>query len=70
MMTVEYSANAKRIVDDYLRAVRDRLQASESVDTEEVMDELRGHMEKELAGSTQPVSEADVNKVLDRLGPP
>ena len=69
-MTVEYNANAKRIVDDYLHAVRDRLRASESVDAEEVLDELRGHMEKELAELNQPVSESDVNQVLNRLGPP
>lgn len=70
MMTVEYNANAKRIVDDYLHAVRDRLRASESVDAEEVLNELSGHMEKELAELNQPVSEADVNQVLDRLGSP
>ena len=69
-MTVEYSANARRTADDYLQAVRDRLRASESVDAEEVLDELRGHMEKELATLNQPVSETDVNKVLERLGPP
>jgi len=70
MMAVEYATNAKRIVDDYLDAVGDRLRASESVDGDEVLDDLRGHVEEELAQLSQPVSEADVKGVLDRLGPP
>jgi hypothetical protein len=69
-MTVEYSDSAKTRVEEYLRAVRDRLKASESVDAQEVVNDLRGHIERELSGLSQPVSEADVNKVLDRLGPP
>ncbi len=69
-MTNEYSAAAKTKVEEYLRAVRDRLHSSESVDVEEVVSGLQGHIERELIGLEQPVSEADVNKVLDRLGPP
>lgn len=70
MMTAEYSENAKRRIEDYLNAVRDRLKASESVDAQEVVDDLRGHIERELSGAVRSVSEADVKKVLDRLGPP
>lgn len=70
MMTVEYSESAKSRIEDYLNAVRDRLKTSESVDAQEVVDDLRGHIERELSGVGQPVSEADVAKVLDRLGPP
>jgi hypothetical protein len=70
MMTVEYSESAKSRIEDYLNAVRDRLKTSESVDAQEVVDDLRGHIERELSGVGQPVSEADAAMVLDRLGPP
>lgn len=70
MMTVEYSEIAKSRIEDYLRAVSDHLKASESVDAHEVVEDLRGHIERELSGVKQPVSEADVTKVLERLGPP
>ncbi len=69
-MTAKYSDSTKKIVDDYLHAVRDRLRASESVDADEVLDELRVHIENELAGLDQPVSQADVDEVIYRLGPP
>jgi len=70
MMTIEYSEIAQSSIEDYLKAVRDRLTASESVDAQEVVEDLRGHIERELSGVTQPVSEADVKRVLERLGPP
>ena len=70
MMTPEYSQTGQSMIDDYLNAVRDRLKGSESVDAQEVVDDLRGHIERELSGLGQPVSETDINKVLERLGPP
>jgi hypothetical protein len=70
MMIIEYSGNARNKIEDYLNAVRDRLAASESVDAREVVEDLRGHIERELSGAGRPVSEADVEKVLHRLGLP
>jgi len=70
MMTVEYSEVARSRIEEYLRAVSDRLKTSESVDANEVVENLRGHIERELSDVTQPVSETDAKKVLERLGPP
>ncbi len=69
-MTVEYTAGARKIVDDYLQAIRDRLWGAKTVDADEVLDGIGEHLEKELAARSQPVSPADVNDVLTRLGPP
>ncbi len=69
-MTVEYTAGARKIVDDYLQAIRDRLWGAKTVDADEVLDGIGEHLEKELAARSQPVSPADVNEVLTRLGPP
>jgi len=69
-MMVEYSAGAEKRVVDYLRNVRERLRTTESVDADEVANDLRNHIERELCEMKQPVSEADVNAVLNRLGPP
>ena len=70
MMTAEYSENTQSRIEDYLNTIRDRLRASDTVDAHEVVDDLRGHIERELSAMAQPVSDADVKKVLDRLGPP
>lgn len=69
-MKVEYNASAEARVADYLRHVRERLRSAESVDPEEVANDLQAHIERELSGMQQPVSEADVSGVLARLGPP
>jgi len=69
-MIVEYNAGAEARVADYLRRVRERLVAAESVDAEEVANDLRIHIDRELSEMRQPVSEADVSSVLNRLGPP
>jgi hypothetical protein len=69
-MKVEYNAGAEARVADYLRRVRERLGAAESVDAEEVANDLQAHIERELSEMRQPVSEADVSGVLARLGPP
>ena len=69
-MTAEYSEDVKCAIEDYLSMVRDRLKASRSVDAQEVVDDLRGHIERELSAAAQPVSTAAVKEVMDRLGPP
>lgn len=69
-MTAQYSEDVRCTIEDYLRTVRDRLRAAESVDVQEVVDNLRGHIERELSGAQQPVSQATVREVLQRLGPP
>ena len=61
MMGLEYRPKAKRVADEYLEAVRDRLRASRSVDPEEFLDGLRGHMEKELAEANNLLVEMDKN---------
>jgi hypothetical protein len=70
MITTKYSENAKSRIDDYLNAIRDRLRASDTSDVQEVVDDLRGHIERELSGMAQPVSEANVERILARLGLP
>jgi len=69
-MSIEYSNSAKSRIEEYLNAVQDRLKISESVDAQEVIDELNEHIERELSGKSQPISEADVIDVIHRLGPP
>ncbi len=58
------------MIDRYLESVRDRLKAAPSVDAQEVVEDLRGHIERELAGMEPPICDAAVAQVLQRLGTP
>lgn len=69
-MSIAYSQNATGRIEEYLNTVRDCLKTSNSVDAQEVIDGLRDHIERELSGKHQPISEADVIDVIRRLGPP
>ena len=69
MMFAKYNQPVQSRIDDYLQAVRDRLGGSKSVDAQEVVDELGGHIERELSSLGESVSVSDVEEILDRLGP-
>lgn len=70
MMTLEYNQTVRITIEQYLSAVRDRLKASASVDVQEVIDDLRNHIERELSQAPQPATQGDITEVLERLGPP
>jgi uncharacterized membrane protein len=70
MMQIDFLPSARLRIDEYLHRVRDRLEGTESVDSDEVIDDLRRHIERELADAPQPISEGDVARVLDCLGRP
>lgn len=70
MNTVNYSEGARGRIEDYLGSVLSYLNNSNKVDAREVVEDLRGHIERELLSAEQPVTEDAAKKVLDRLGPP
>ncbi len=70
MMSIEYSQNATSRIEDYFQKVRNSLMISRGVDAQEVIDGLREHIERELSGKPQPISEADAADVIRRLGSP
>jgi hypothetical protein len=67
---IEFTSEAKQRREEYLRQVRTCVGASATADPEEVLREVREHIERELQEAAQPVSEADLEAVLSRLGRP
>jgi hypothetical protein len=65
-----YTPQAQKLRDDYLRSVRDCFSGSKTVDGEEVVRDISEHIEQELQDAQQPVSQADMAKVIDHLGDP
>ena len=57
------------LVDDYLRRLEHAAAHMQRAQRTELIAEIRGHIETALA-QEQPVGEAAVRNVLDRLGPP
>ncbi len=67
---MELTAEAQRLLDDYLRRADVYLRSTPSADAEEVERDLREHVARELQSASPPVSAADMEAVLRRLGPP
>jgi hypothetical protein len=67
MTTLTPTAQAR--LDQYLAQVRSSLRGM-SVDAEEVVRDLREHIDVELEATSTPVSQQDLDTVLDRLGTP
>jgi hypothetical protein len=60
---------ARSHLEDYLQKVRLSLAGYRSVDAEDVVRDIRGHIAGELAGASEPVALPDLDAVLARLGP-
>jgi hypothetical protein len=67
---IEYTDDAAQARDSYLREVRICTGVAPSVDADEVVSDIRAHLDIELAGCDQPVKASDVKAVLERLGSP
>jgi hypothetical protein len=61
---------AQRLLDDYCQRAHDRVRGT-GADAEEVAEDLRRHVEEEVcAANASTVTEADLQKILARLGEP
>ncbi len=67
---MELTADAQRMLDDYLRRADTHLRGASVSDAEEVARELREHVERELANAPRPVTAREMEAVLERLGNP
>jgi hypothetical protein len=61
---------ARERVDAYLAQVRRTLSAHPDVDADEVVADVRSHIDEAIAGLEDPVGEDEVQRILDRLGAP
>lgn len=64
------TVDARERIDRYLREVRDRLRPYPGIDEEEVVRDVREHIEAALGAESRPVGEAAAARVIERLGPP
>ena len=67
---MQFTPDAKQILDDYLQQVRLCVSTSEKADPEEVVRDVAEHVEGELRDAQQPVAPADLEPVLQQLGDP
>jgi hypothetical protein len=67
---VTLSRDAQGDLERYLRQVKAALRGHGTVDADDVERDVRGHIDAELAGETQPIDRADLQRVLQRLGAP
>ena len=66
----ELTPEAQKKIDGYVQRMRAELSGSKSVNTDEVEQNVREHIEFALAGVDGPVDSARIGAVLDRLGAP
>lgn len=62
-------SSADRMIQEYLEEVSDRLSDLPAPDRNEILAELRVHIEEAVGGGTE-ATETDVRNALDRLGSP
>lgn len=62
--------DARQRVESYLRRVRASLADDPAADEDEVAEGIREHLEHALSGVDEPVTVAQVERVLDELGDP
>ena len=67
---IRLSDRTQNRLDEYLRQVRASLEDCEKVDAKEVQQDITEHIERELAGTAEPVSLDQLDDVLRRLGGP
>jgi hypothetical protein len=68
MVTLTHDAQSH--LAHYLRQVRAALRGHRSVDPDDVERDVFGHIDAELVGRPEPIDEAELRRVLDRLGAP
>ncbi len=66
----QFEPEAEKIWQDYVSQVRKYLNASKASDSDEIIADLNDHVERELESISQPVSIAQLETVLERLGSP
>ncbi len=67
---MQFTSEAEKVRDEYFRQVRAYVGAAKTADPDEVLGDVREHIEQELQDTTQPVSAEDLEAVLKRLGSP
>ena len=67
---ITFTSQAQKLRDEYLTRVRDTFGGSKTVDSEELVRDIAEHIERELESAPQPISEADMRAVIERLGDP
>ena len=68
-MNLEFTPEARKILDDYLAEVRVYVKAA-GADPDEVQSDIIDHVESELSQASQPIQPEDLREVMDRLGEP
>lgn len=69
-MTTSNESYIREKIQTYLTQVAQRLEAAGSKDVLDIVDDLRDHIERELAELKTPVTEADLQRIFERLGEP
>jgi hypothetical protein len=67
---MQYEESARKILDAYLQKVKTYLGSAKTADPEDVVRDVTEHIENELGDTTQPISAAELDAVLKRLGEP
>ncbi len=67
---IDFTPEAKRNFDEYLRRMRASLYGRRSVEPQEVEQNVVEHVETALAGVPSPVGQERLSEVLAQLGPP
>ena len=66
----EFTPEAKTLYEEYLQRVRTCLGLSPSADADDVVQDVREHVDKEFQDRPSPAAAEDLKAVLDRLGSP
>lgn len=69
-MTMDLTPEAKRRFDEYLQRMHAALRGTRSIESREVEQNVREHVEFALAGAPAPVGADHLAQVLEQLGPP
>jgi hypothetical protein len=67
---MDLTPDAKRRFDDYLQRIHSALRGTPAIETGEVEQNVREHVEIALAGAPAPVGAEHLAAVLEQLGPP
>ncbi len=70
MMAIELTPDAKLRFEQYLQRMRDSMRGARAVETAEVEQNVREHVEVALAAVPAPVGTDRLAAVLEQLGPP
>src|SRR5687768_13227776 len=70
MMTIELTPDAKLRFEQYLQRMRATMRGARAVETAEVEQNVREHVEVALATAPAPVGTDRLAAVLEQLGPP